>query len=1060
MKNFFKSLAICALAALTFASCQKENADGNMDDQSSVVSINLTSPLMGTKAFADGTTVNVVHVHVYQHDANGNLTYIAPATQGAAIETPSKDVAMSAGAATYSTRLVTGQKYTFVFWAEQKDNGYYTYDSATQTVSVDYTNATGNDESRDAFYAVLPNVTITGAYSASVTLNRPFAQINFGASDYEAAKAAGIEVTGAAVELTGIANSIKLLDGSVSGSETVTFANADLSSDPNDPNATLRVANVDYKYVAMDYVLVGKNAKTLSNVTLTLAATGTQSATPKYTYTSVPLQGNYRTNIVGNLFTSPADITITVDPAFGNPDENIITGVANLDAANTAFANGATAVTVEEITSSDPDVIVLPATTAEVSLTLPAAPDGKTITIKYPDSASNVPATVNIKAVNAASLTINAPQSHVELNGITVTTLTASTSSTTLVVGSDVKVTTLTINAGSAIIYGNVTTLVKGENAGEIEWHVTNSSNMTEALNAADTIVLEKNIQPSNFESWFKIQRDVTIDLNSFSLSAYWYPLQITKGKVNIIGSGQLKGQFSMLLMGSTEDVPDYCVVNLGPDVELNASSCGIIINPPAPTGYNNYGIVVNSKAKIISDAEESIGITINGSNKQTGVNVPKFNITGGTIKATVGIYAAGYAEWTLNNCEVEGDETAIEVRAGKVTINDGEYKATNTPFSIAANGNGNTISGAALGISQHATDLPIDVVVNGGTFTGEYAIYEEDVQNEAARDQIKLTVNDGTFNGAIYSQNNPNAIVKGTYSDPAVLHYLAEGADVKIKMTADNEIASEVSVSQKAEINLNDHKLKVSAYFSTIGSGSLAISNGSIECVDLSGNNPQIRSYGSSHMSFDNVKMTSNGSAVYVGDKCNFTIKNSTIKAQVFGISTNASDSKQNPTINIESCTITGSDPVFVNIPCSLTVKHSNLNGTMHGAVVRGGTATFTGCHISLNYPDNNAKFMANYFVRRDWGQGNEVNLAAMTIGNKTSTAYQYPTNVSLFNTEVKVEGDYANYFPSLYAYANSGEGLGVTLAYDNDCTFTGGTGIKYGSTNIVVNGTAVNAE
>ena len=60
MKNFFKSLAICALAALTFASCQKENADGNMDDQSSVVSINLTSPLMGTKAFADGNTVNFV----------------------------------------------------------------------------------------------------------------------------------------------------------------------------------------------------------------------------------------------------------------------------------------------------------------------------------------------------------------------------------------------------------------------------------------------------------------------------------------------------------------------------------------------------------------------------------------------------------------------------------------------------------------------------------------------------------------------------------------------------------------------------------------------------------------------------------------------------------------------------------------------------------------------------------------------------------------------------------------------------------------------------------------
>ena len=403
MKNFFKSLAICALAALTFASCQKENADGNMDDQSSVVSINLTSPLMGTKAFADGKTVDVVHVHVYKVGADNTLTYITPSGDA----TPSKDVAMSDGSATYSTRLVTGQTYTFVFWAEMKDNGHYTYNHRTQTISVNYANAAGNDESRDAFYAVLKNVTINGAYSASVALKRPFAQINFGASDYDAAVAAGITVTGAKVKLTGIANSINLLDGTVSGTETVTFAEAVL---PTDPNATLTAANVDYKYVAMDYVLVGKGEKSLSDVTLTLAATGTLSSTPEYTYSNVPLQGNYRTNIVGSLFTSPADINITVDPAFGNPDENIITGVANLDAANTAFANGATAVTVEEITSSDPDEIVLPATTAKVSLTLPAAPNGKTITIKYPENASNVPATVNIKAVNAASLTINAPR--------------------------------------------------------------------------------------------------------------------------------------------------------------------------------------------------------------------------------------------------------------------------------------------------------------------------------------------------------------------------------------------------------------------------------------------------------------------------------------------------------------------------------------------------------------------------------------------------------------------------------------------------------------------------
>lgn len=321
MKNFFKSLAICALAALTFASCQKENADGNMDDQSSVVSINLTSPLMGTKAFADGTTVDVVHVHVYKVGENGALTYIDRGTDGTV--TPSQDVRMSNGSATYSTRLVTGQTYTFVFWADYIDNNgnsHYTYDPDTKTIAVNYDNAACNDETRDAFYAVLPEVKITGAYSQSVTLQRPFAQVNFGVTteDYKAATRAGVTVNGAAVKCTNVADKLNLLTGTTSGAVSATFTTATL------PSETLTAANVAYKYVAMNYVLVGKGAKTLSDITLTLDATGAVSGKPKYTYTNVPLQGNYRTNIVGSLFTSPADINITVDPAWSTPESNYI----------------------------------------------------------------------------------------------------------------------------------------------------------------------------------------------------------------------------------------------------------------------------------------------------------------------------------------------------------------------------------------------------------------------------------------------------------------------------------------------------------------------------------------------------------------------------------------------------------------------------------------------------------------------------------------------------------------------------------------------------------------
>lgn len=781
MKNFFKSLAICALAALTFASCQKENADGNMDDQSSVVSINLTSPLMGTKAFADGTTVDVVHVHVYQHDANDNLTYIAPATQGAAIETPSKDVAMSAGAATYSTRLVTGQTYTFVFWAEQSGNSHYTYTPETQTIAVNYTNAVGNDESRDAFYAVLPEVKITGAYSHSVKLQRPFAQVNFGASDYEAAKAAGIEVTGAAVELTGIANSINLLDGSVSGSETVTFANADLSSDPNDPNATLRVANVDYKYVAMDYVLVGKKAKTLSDVTLTLAARGTQSATPEYTYTSVPLQGNYRTNIVGNLFTSPADITITVDPAFGNPDENIITGVANLDAANTAFANGATAVTVEEITSSDPDKIVLPATTAKVSLTLPAAPNGKTITIKYPENASNVPDTVNIKAVNAESLTIEAPQSHVELNGITVTTLTASTSSTTLVVGADVTVGTLTVKAGSAVIYGTVTTLVKEEGAGEIEWHVTNVADVVNAANKADVIVFDTDMNFGN-QSTININKPTKIINNAkLTFNTAWQFDNYSE--LTLEGEGTIHSTTRGIVQnyGTNQGVEAKLTVNGGFfSMEQNNRGSVFYNYPGAQMSLN--GITVNSTFYAVYAAGN---VTINGGKFTSSSHNGNGNWAY-TIKAAEG------GNLIINNAEVYGVQGCISGNnASTVTLNNVHAEARNIEGYT-----GNKAFRAVYSSGSTVT------TINGGTYLSDNTMcvnvgdaYDVEAPNGTTAPIGKIIIKSGTF------------------SDPSALHYLVDDADVKIDVQQDvNSGFFTLPASAKAEIALNGKRVTFTA--------------------------------------------------------------------------------------------------------------------------------------------------------------------------------------------------------------------------------------------------------
>lgn len=538
MKRYFKTIATAVLAVLAVAACQKENlGEVAPDGREAEVKLTLTSPQIGTKSYADGKTVNKVFVHVYQQGADGNLKYIAPAAAGESA-TPSQVVDMTGGTAKYSTRLVTGQKYTFVFWA-QADNAPYTYDTNAKTVTVDYATVAGNDETRDAFCNVLKGVEITGAYSSDVNLYRPFAQLNFGVTneDYAAAKAAGLEVTAAQVKLTNAATSLNLLDGTVSGSEEVTFAAAAL------PTENLSAAGATYKYVAMDYVLVGKAAKTLSDVTLTLTATGTQSTTPKYSWSNVPLQGNYRTNIVGNLFTSPAEVNITVDPAFGTPDYDVVVGAANLAAANDAFAKGATSVTVEEIVSSDPDVIVLPKTSEGVAITLPQAPDGKSITIKYAEAAAagQKPQTLKVTAKNAASITIIAPDTHVEVNGVTVGTLTATTSGSTLVVGKDVKITTLNIEQGAAEIYGNVSKIVKGANAGAIfcyvkdkkdapanvdavcvetaeglTAYVNNQIAFESALNRADKVVLEADME---LNASVVVSHDTELNLNKHVVS-------------------------------------------------------------------------------------------------------------------------------------------------------------------------------------------------------------------------------------------------------------------------------------------------------------------------------------------------------------------------------------------------------------------------------------------------------------------------------------------------------------------------------------------------------------
>ena len=309
MKQVLRLAAAAALLVLA-ASCNKE---ATIAEKELPVTMNITLPEIGTKAIADGLKVNKVHCIVFR---NGNLISHSDVT---------KTITMSGKQATYTTRLISGQTYKIAFWAEVADNAYYTVDYASATVAASYGSA-GNDENRDAFFNAM-EFTVTDATSTlSVTLKRPFAQLNYGLSAADKALADAISpIVKAEVSLDGGAyTKLNLLTGEVSAPATVpvVFASAPvITSEKLTVQPVGATAATEYEYLSMNYILV--NQEVTPNATLKLYDASNAIVTTVNT-SLVPLKRNYRTNIVGNLISEPAQINIVVDPTFSTPDNNKI----------------------------------------------------------------------------------------------------------------------------------------------------------------------------------------------------------------------------------------------------------------------------------------------------------------------------------------------------------------------------------------------------------------------------------------------------------------------------------------------------------------------------------------------------------------------------------------------------------------------------------------------------------------------------------------------------------------------------------------------------------------
>lgn len=283
-------------------------------------------------------------------------------------------------------------------------------------------------------------------------------------------------------------------------------------------------------------------------------------------------------------------------------------------------------------------------------------------------------------------------------------------------------------------------------------------------------------------------RKRLNIDLNGYRITRWGYVLKVWDSDVSFIGNGVIEctaSNAAVIVCGSGVTCSDdYTVVSFGPGVKITSQGTGIMIDTDASNTYINDGIRIIVNGTVNSE----LGITVNGSNKNSGINPPVITLDNASLCSDrhtmkVGIYGAGYAKWNINNSSITGSESAIEIRAGELTIDGGSYSATSTNQSVVANGNGSTTTGAAIAIAQHTTRLPINVTINGGTFEGYSAIYESNPQGNPADAiaNVSLNITGGTFktidNGtlAVYSQDCEKFITGGKFSSN-VSSYMADG--------------------------------------------------------------------------------------------------------------------------------------------------------------------------------------------------------------------------------------------------------------------------------------------
>lgn len=552
----------------------------------------------------------------------------------------------------------------------------------------------------------------------------------------------------------------------------------------------------------------------------------------------------------------------------------------------------------------------------------------------------------------------------------------------------------------------------------------------------------------------------VTIDLNNHNVTFaankqdVYNSFYVTHGTLNLLGTGRVSeqedGEFyaPVLVEGATDNQKDYSVVNVGEGVTLQGWAGIMIDHNSAMTAY---GVVVNVDGTLCSvrDASDSGGhaLYINGSIAATEGNIPQIILDGATLTTEQGngMYLAGYAETSIRNSTITSSSegsTGIEIRAGKLTITDSTVTGGSGEYEGGPNGNGSTSSNVALAVVQHTTKLPLEVTVNGGTFSGGAAFIQADEQNngDEAIAKIKIDIQAGKFEGQVYSENVENFISGGTFSDTENItseNYLTDSVKLEnnevtplgptdeasvaqvgstyykslsaaiaaakdggtVTLLKDNETTDTIVVRENLTLDLHGCTLTLSQpqskepQFVVSSTGDLTIrdtlGNGKMDITGSLG-------VKSGKLTLESGTIESDYYGIYVYDNGTAVINGGTINSKYAGLSGNNTTGDMNFEVNGGKLNTTDGPAIYMPGQMTLKITGGTLNGgislRMGQVTISGGTINATAGSIDdpkdyYNKSENAWLPDALYVFNGTYGSGNETygNALNLTITGGT---------------------------------------------------------------------------